>query len=82
MRVVSASCGTGPTLRVVDETGAKRWLIILGGLVTAATFVYFTATTIIGDWATTAALIIFLVLAVVLDLAWKWRRGPLPQPAT
>jgi amino acid transporter len=69
-------------MRVLDETGANRWIIILGGIVTAATFVYFTATTIIGDWATTAALIIFLVLAVVLDLAWKWRRGPLPQPAT
>jgi hypothetical protein len=74
MRVVSASCGTGPTLRVVDETGAKRWLIILGGLVTAATFVYFTATTIIGDPVTLSALLIFIVLAIVLDAVWKRRR--------
>jgi amino acid transporter len=61
-------------LRVVGETGARRWLIILGGLVTAGTFVYFTATTILTDPATLAALIIFLTLAVVLDLVWKWLR--------
>jgi amino acid transporter len=61
-------------LRVVGETGARRWLILLGGLVTAGTFVYFTATTILTDPATLTALLVFLTLAVVLDLAWKWWR--------
>ena len=82
VKVAVAGHDRAQLLRVVDETGAKRWLIILGGVVTAGTFIYFTATTIVNDPATLAALIAFLVLAVVLDLAWKWRRGPLAEPAT
>lgn len=69
-------------LRVVDQTGAKRWIIILGGLVTAGTFVYFTATTVAGDPVTLAALLVFLVLAVVLDLVWKWMRGARRAPGS
>jgi amino acid transporter len=68
-------------LRVVGETGARRWLIILGGIVTAATFVYFTATTIVGDPVTLTALLIFIVLAIVLDAVWKRVRDARQVPA-
>jgi hypothetical protein len=69
-------------LRVVRETGAKRWIIVLGGLVTAGTFVYFTATTVAGDPVTLTALIVFIALAVILDLVWKWMRGAYQAPAS
>jgi hypothetical protein len=69
-------------VRVVSETGAKRWIIILGGLVTAGTFVYFTATTVADDPVTLIALLVFLVLAVVLDLIWKRVRGAYQAPVS
>jgi amino acid transporter len=69
-------------LRVVRETGAKRWIIVLGGLVTAGTFVYFTATTVAGDPVTLTALIVFIALAVILDLVWKRMRGAYHAPAS
>jgi hypothetical protein len=67
-------------LRVVGETGAKRWLIIVGAVVTAGVFVYFTVTTIVVDPTTLVALLVFLVLAVILDLAWKRVRAGREAP--
>ena len=61
-------------LRVVGETGAKRWLIVLGTVATAFTLVYFTVTTVAKDRATTIALVVFILLSVVADLVWKWAR--------
>jgi amino acid transporter len=58
-------------LRVVGETGAKRWIILLGALVTAGTFVYFTITTVAKDPPTLVALILIIVLAILLDFIWK-----------
>lgn len=69
-------------LRVVGETGANRWIIILGALVTAGAFLYFTATTILVDPVTLVALFAFLALAVILDLVWKRARGAQAAPAT
>jgi hypothetical protein len=69
-------------LRVVGETGAQRWLIILGAIVTAGAFIYFTVTTIVVDPVTLVALIAFLVLAVILDLIWKGVRGAQELPAS
>jgi amino acid transporter len=58
-------------LRVVQETGAKRWLIILSAVVTGGAFLFFTATTVASDPITFIALIIFIVLSIVVDFLWK-----------
>jgi amino acid transporter len=78
-------------LRVIHQTGARRWLILLGALVTGATLVYFTVTTVAKERATMIALIVFILLSVGADLVWKWARdtraaggaggAPSPPPA-
>jgi amino acid transporter len=72
-------------LRVVGETGARRGIILLGALVTAVTFVYFTATTVLTEPPTFAALILTIVLSIVIDFIWKRsrdRRTESHAPAT
>jgi amino acid transporter len=72
-------------LRVMKETRAKPWIIILGTVVTAGTFVYFTVTTVLKEPPTFAALILTIVLSIVIDFLWKRsrdRRTESHAPAT
>jgi amino acid transporter len=58
-------------LRVVRETGAKRWVILLSAIVTGGAFLFFTVTTVASDPISFVALLIFIVLAIVMDYLWK-----------
>jgi amino acid transporter len=62
-------------LRVVRETGARRSIILLGAVVTAVTFIYFTITTVAKDRATLIAMFLVIALALLLDVIWKRRSG-------
>jgi amino acid transporter len=58
-------------LRVFDETGAKRSIILLGAAVTALTLVYFFVTVIVGQPVALVATLALLGLAVGVDFGWK-----------
>ena len=73
------------------ETGAHLWILVVAVATTLVTFVVFCSTTLVNEPATAVALVAILVLAVILDLAWKRRRdhrahpmstNPPPQPST
>ena len=68
-------------LRVIDQTGAKRWLILLGLVATVAVLVAFTATTLVNEPMTLAASVLLIVVAIVLDLVWKAVRNRRESPA-
>jgi hypothetical protein len=47
-------------------------LILLALVTTATTFAVFASTTLADEPATMTALVVIIVLAVALDLVWKW----------
>jgi amino acid transporter len=59
-------------VRVRRETGARMGLILLALVTTASTFAVFASTTLADEPATMTALVVIIVLAVALDLVWKW----------
>jgi amino acid transporter len=61
-------------LRVRAETGANVVLLALGALTAAVVLVTFAFTTLPEEPGTAVALVVILLLAVVLDLAWKRSR--------
>lgn len=66
-------------LRVRRETGARIGLVLLSVVTTGTVFAVFASTTLADEPATMATLVGVIVLAIVLDLTWKWiarrRRG-------
>ena len=72
-------------LRVRRETGSSPLIILLAIGATAVVLVLFTIDTLQNEPQTFAAMVVIGLLAVVLDLVWKWvrdRRPPDPAPAT
>jgi amino acid transporter len=59
-------------LRVRKDTGARIGVLSLALVTTAATFAVFASTTLAEEPATMTALVVIIVLAMGLDLAWKW----------
>ena len=68
--------------RVIDETGAKGWLIFLGLVVTVAVLVAFSTTTLVNEPRTLAASILLIVVSIVLDFIWKTVRNRRESPAS
>lgn len=66
---------TAGHLRVRAETGASAWLLTLAVVSTSVVLVTFAFTTLVDEPATAVALLAIVALSVVLDLAWKARRG-------
>jgi amino acid transporter len=58
-----------------EDTGAKGWLLILGGLTVVVTLVLFVIHMLEDEPQTFVAMIAIFVLAVVFDYLWKRRRG-------
>ncbi|NOR88901.1 MAG: amino acid permease [Anaerolineales bacterium] len=67
-------------LRVIDQTGAQRWLIVLGLVATIAVLVSFIATTLVNEPATLRAAVLLIVLSIVLDYGWKAVRDRRESP--
>jgi amino acid transporter len=65
-------------LRIRRDTGANLVVLLIADLSTIVVLVSFAATTLVDEPGTAVALAVILVLAVILDLAWKSRR---PRPA-
>jgi amino acid transporter len=65
-------------LRIRRDTGANLMVLLIADLSTIVVLVSFAATTLVDEPGTAVALAVILVLAVILDLAWKSRR---PRPA-
>ena len=59
-------------LRVRQDTGARIGVLILALATTATTFAVFASTTLAEEPATMTALVAIIVLAIGLDLTWKW----------
>jgi hypothetical protein len=59
-------------LRVRKDTGARIGLLLLALVTTATTFAVFASTTLADEPATMTALVAIIVLAIGLDLTWKW----------
>jgi L-asparagine transporter-like permease len=73
-------------LRLRRETGSQAWLIVLTMTATAVVLVLFAIDTARNAPQTFTAMIVLVVLAIVLDLAWKRIRAsredtPLAAPA-
>jgi amino acid transporter len=62
-------------IRVRQETGARLSVLIAALLLTLASLVSFATTTLIEEPKTMFSLVGLLVLATVMDLAWKARRS-------
>lgn len=58
-------------LRVINETGAKPWLIWLGLIAVIVVFVAFVTTTLVNEPRTLAAMVFLLVASIGLDFGWK-----------
>ena len=58
-------------LRLIDETGAKRWLIYLSIVTVVITLLVFTFVTLVDEPATAIAMVAFIVIAVVIDRVWR-----------
>ena len=61
--------------KLYRETGAMLFMLILALIATLGTFVVFCTTTLVNEPATTAALLIILALALIIDLLWKRTRN-------
>ena len=61
-------------LRIRRDTGANLLVLLIADLSTIVVLVSFAATTLVDEPGTAVALAVILVLAVILDLAWKSRR--------
>ncbi len=59
-------------LRVRRDTGARIGVLVLALITTATTFAVFASTTLAEEPATMTALVAIIVLAIGLDLTWKW----------
>ncbi len=68
-------------LRVIDDTGAKPWLIWLGLVAVVAVFVAFVATTLVDEPRTLTTMILLLVASIGLDFGWKAIRAHRRQGA-
>src|SRR5690606_8218355 len=68
-------------LRLIDETGARRWIIYLSIITAVITLLVFTFVTLVDEPATAIAMVILLVLARSIDRIWRgisWLNQPLP----
>jgi amino acid transporter len=68
-------------LRLRDETGAHLPVLLLAIGSTVAVLVTFAFTTLVDEPGTAIALVVIVALSVVLDAAWKARRGRGPETA-
>jgi amino acid transporter len=66
---------TAGHLRIRKETGASLLVLLIADLCTVVVLVSFALTTLVEEPGTAIALVVLLVLAVILDLAWKSRRA-------
>jgi len=66
-------------IRVREQTGARLWVLLVAVAATSVTLISFAVTTLPQEPGTAVALVVLLVLAIVLDLAWASRRGHRPQ---
>ncbi|MFF2493953.1 APC family permease [Agromyces sp. NPDC058064] len=57
--------------RLYRETGASVVMLVIALVATLGTFVIFCTTTLVSEPATAFALVAIIVLAVVIDFAWK-----------
>ena len=70
-------------MRVRSETGARTSLLVLGIATTGLAFVTFVVTTLVDEPASAVTLVAIVLLAVGLDLGWKYQRDrsfPTPVP--
>jgi hypothetical protein len=58
-------------LRLISETGAKRWIIYLSIITVVVTLLVFTFVTLVDEPATAFAMVGFIVVAVVIDRFWR-----------
>lgn len=58
-------------LRLISETGAKRGIVYLSIATVVITLLVFTFVTLVDEPATAAAMVGFIVLAVVVDRFWR-----------
>ena len=63
-------------LKLRSESGSKAWLIVVTMLATSIVLVLFAIDTARNAPQTFAAMLVLVVLAVVLDTAWKRARPP------
>lgn len=58
-------------LRLIGETGASRWLIYTSILTVVITLLVFIFVTLVDEPATAIAMVVFIVLAIVVDRIWR-----------
>jgi amino acid transporter len=68
-------------LRLIGETGAKRWIVYLSIVTVVVTLLVFTFVTLVDEPATAIAMVAFIVIAVAIDRFWRGI-GFLNRPAT
>jgi amino acid transporter len=58
-------------LRLIGETGAKRWIVYLSIVTVVVTLLVFTFVTLVDEPATALAMVAFIVIAIVIDRFWR-----------
>jgi hypothetical protein len=58
-------------LRLIGETGAKPWIVYLSIVTVVVTLLVFTFVTLVDEPATAVAMVAFIVIAIVIDRAWR-----------
>jgi amino acid transporter len=60
-------------LRIRRDTGASLVVLLVADITTVVVLISFATTTLVDEPGTAVALVVILILAVILDLAWKSR---------
>jgi hypothetical protein len=68
-------------LRLIGDTGAKRWLVYISIVSVVVTLLVFTFVTLVDEPATAIAMVVFIVAAIVIDRVWR-SIGVLNRPRT
>jgi len=58
-------------LRLIGDTGAKRWIVYLSIVSVVVTLLVFTFVTLVDEPATAIAMVVFIVAAIVIDRIWR-----------
>jgi len=58
-------------LRLIGETGAKKWIVYVSILAVLVTLVVFTFVTLVDEPATALAMVAFIGLSLVIDRVWR-----------
>jgi amino acid transporter len=58
-------------LRLIGDTGAKRWIVYLSIVTVVVTLLVFTFVTLVDEPATAIAMVVFIVAAIVIDRIWR-----------